>query len=150
MTGFWHPASLACASRIKMLEKIGKFALTSVFGLWLHCGTAGLLGTGERRIWESLWVFTAFSHFISQEKVTPVYSAQAVLLLCSLWSVKSLSIPYTAVCSFPSSHSKYWCHCWAPLQKDWGTLMCSPEYPCRKQTSVCYERTIFVQQLGLF
>lgn len=101
MTGFWQPAFLGFASRIKMFEKIGKFALTSAFGLWLCCATVGLLGTEERRIWKSLWVFTGFSLFIRWEKVSPMYSAQAVLLLWSLWSVRSFSIPYAALCSFP-------------------------------------------------
>lgn len=144
MAAFWQPAFLGFASRIKMFEKFEKFALTSVFGLWLHCGPVGLLGTAERRIWESLWVFTAFSHFKSWEEVSPVYSAQAVPLLFSLWSVRSLNIPYTALCPFPSSHNKYWCYCWPSLQKDSGTIMCSPEYPYREQASLCYNRTIFV------
>lgn len=76
----------------KNVWKIWKFALTSVFGLWPHCSTVGLLGTEERRIWEFLWVFTAFSHLIWWEKVSPVYSAQAVLLLWSLWYLRSLNI----------------------------------------------------------
>lgn len=92
MAGFWQPAFLGFASRIKMFETFGKFALTSVFGLWPHCSTVCFLGTEERRIWESLWVFTAFSHLIWWEKVSPVYSAQAVLLLWSLWSLRSLNI----------------------------------------------------------
>lgn len=105
MTGFWQPAFLGFASRIKMFEKFGKFPLTSVFGLWLCCGVLGLLGTEEKRIWESLWVFSAFSHYILWEQVSPVCSAQAVLLLWSFWSVRSHNIPYAAVCCFPSSHS---------------------------------------------
>lgn len=92
MAGFWQPALLGFASRIKMFETFGKFALTSVFGLWPHCSTVGLLGTEEGRIWESLWVFTAFSYLMWWEEVSPVNSAQAVLLLWSLWSLRCLNI----------------------------------------------------------
>lgn len=52
--------------------------------------------------------FHCFSHYILWEQVSSVCSAQAVLLLWSLWSVRSHSIPYTAVCCFPSSHNNLW------------------------------------------
>lgn len=107
--------------------------------LW-HCRFAG------NRREENLGIFMSFHCLLPLHTIgeSPEYLTQAVLLLSSLWSVRSHNIPYTAVCSFPSPHNKCLCYCCPSLQKDWGTIMWSPEYPYRKQTPVCYKRTIFV------
>lgn len=111
---------LGFCSRIKMFEKFGKFALTSVLGLWLHCGTVGLLETEE-----NLGIYE-FS-LLSPTSYDGGKSAQCIQLrlrsssgLCGLWGPLIFSH-----CSFPSSHNKCWCSCWPSLQKDWGTQSCA-------------------------
>lgn len=125
MTGFWQPAFLGFASRIKMFEKFGKFTLTSVFGLWLCCGMVGLLGT-ERGEFGNLYEFALPSP-------TTYYrnkSAQCIQLrlcsssgLCDLWAPTAFLILLSA--AFPHHTITCWCYWWPSLQKDWGTIMCS-------------------------